>query len=303
MSERKFIEQTPFAQPHEAATTVLDMIKRAGSPGHVWYNQKIDRVRVCAPDYQGEADEVLVGVYDVKAKRAAIMADIKEARGERADWPVQRRTRSVTVSETVETTEITKNIPEFIHREPEPVIVIPTSEQIQEVSELSDEIGKLPAPEAAPVVAPALALPAPAKDDAYGAMVWELIAQRDAVDARIAELQLLRFLFDRKTSDRMAEMLEDYAELLDYAEPENNPEIQARQNDAREWAKRFALQQANERSVFLSAARHLNRIAFIDEDCSAGDESEIGDECRRDAVECRRLARIFEFAAIKKNEE
>lgn len=295
MSERKFIEQAPFLNGTDAARQVRRAIKRVGMPGHVWYSQTTDVVRLCAPDYTGEPGEVLVGVYDASVKLFELASDIKEARGERADWPVQRRTRSVTVSETIETTEVTKNIPEFIPREPEPVAVIPASEEIQEVSELSDEIGKLPEP----IVAPAPALPAPAKDDAYGAMVWSLVGERDKIDARIAELQLLRFLFDRKASDRMAEMLEDYAEMLEYADPETEPVIKARLDDAREWAKRFALQAVNDRSVFTRAAAHLRRLAIIDGECATNDTTPFGDECRTDAAECIEIARLFEFAAIK----
>lgn len=282
MDDRKFIEKTPFKDPSEAADIVIEMIQRAGSPGHVWYHQATDRVRVCAPDYQGDDGEMFLGVYTRTATRRRIAMDIQAAR---AVAPTVKRTRSVTVSETVETVQ---------HEAPEP-------DPLTEVPVVMEVVPERPQALPAPVVAPAPALAAPAKDDAYGAAVWALVAQRDKIDARIAELQLLRFLFDRKASDDLAAMLEDYADLLETLGLEGEDEnfVTNRTAAAREWAKRFALQQANDRSLFTRAAHYLAEMAALNDDCANGDTTTEGERRRAEAKELREIVSIFEFAAIK----
>lgn len=294
MSDRKFIEQTPFTDPNKAAEVVIEMIQRAGAPGHVWYHQATDRVRVCAPDYQGEDGEMFLGVYTRTATRSRIAGDIKAAR---VTSPTVKRTRSIT---TTHTDTIETLIPDpMAGREVEkrdPLVVI-------DVTPTPEAAPALAAPDPMPVVPPLPALPSPAKDDAYGAAVWAMVGERDKIDARIAELQLLRFLFDRKASDRLAFFLEDYCDFLDdacdYVDEAEEKELRQHQAEAREWAKRFALQMANDRSLFTRAAKHLRQLATIDEDCGAGDTSPTGNECRADAAECNEIASIFEFAAIK----
>lgn len=288
MSERKFIQQTPFTNGTDAARIVRRIVRDVGTPAHVWYVTDRHAVRVCAPDYQGEGGEVLVGVYGPEAKLWDIARDIKEVRGEAA--ATVKRTRSVTVSETVETTtfkaeteRLQAALPPPIEVEPEPVAEAPAA-----------------------IVAPLPAILAPDPKDAYGAAVWELVAQRDAVEARIAELQLLRFLFDRNASDRLAFLLEDYVEFCQGAlecmdDGEDYDTVAKSQADAREWAKRFALQQANERSIFTRAAKQLRDYQNILADCGSNDTSKHGDDCRADEKECSEIASIFEFAAIKRS--
>lgn len=82
-SERRFVEQRPYSGSKDAASVALEMIRRAGKPGHVWYNRSDGRIRICGDDYTGEGeDEVSVGIYDVNVRPGVIIRDLKMVRSE-----------------------------------------------------------------------------------------------------------------------------------------------------------------------------------------------------------------------------
>lgn len=234
-TERRFIEKGQYQAPSDAARIIHGIITDVGDDAAIWFLPGPGRFRVCALDYEGEGSEVCVGVYKADVDLAALETDFADVASEHSatvDEPVRKRrgrppgsttkvrhAKRVTERVTETVTEFENHIPTFIQPAPAAVIdgepVFPPD--------------ALPAPEPAPpapepeIHGPPLPPLPPSTRVARTAALTparttrrdELIVQKMAITAQLAELEVFHMLTEGHGIERIVFYLNDWDELLE----------------------------------------------------------------------------------------